>query len=137
MWCRYGQERPVLPCCAHQNLGSESGWRRLTVPRIPRRRCDTCGDIAACHLAGGGWNCSKCALARVVTGSLADALEMMAEIAGEGPGATKNLAQALRRGAANAFWGGMLLYMADKIEVKVAEQGSQGIENGGATKEEG
>ena len=69
-----------------------------------------------------------------MTGSLADALGMMAEIVGEGPGATKNLAQALRRGAANAFWGGMLLYMADKIEVKVAEQGFQGIENGGATK---
>ena len=71
----------------------------------------------------------------MVTGSLADILEMMTEIASEGPEATKNLVQALRRGAANAFWGGMLLDMSDKIEVKVAEQGSQWIENGSAAKE--
>ena len=92
------------------------------VPRIPRRACNTCGKVAACYFAGGGWNCSGCAAARVVTGRLADTLEMLAEIARDGPKETKNIAKAFRRGAANAFWGRMLQDMADRIEDSAAGQ---------------
>ena len=103
------------------------------VPRIPRRACNTCGKVAACYFAGGGWNCSGCAAARVVTGRLADTLEMLAEIARDGPKETKNIAKAFRRGAANAFWGRMLQDMADRIEDSAAGQDPREPENGGAT----
>ena len=107
------------------------------VPRMPRRACDICGKAAACYLAGGGWNCSGCAAARVVTGRLADVLEALAEIARDGPKETKDIAKALRRGAANAFWGGMLQDMADRIEDGASGQGHRETENGGATETKG
>ena len=69
----------------------------------------------------------------MVTGRLADALEALAEIARDGPKETKSLAKALRRGAANAFWGGMLHDMADRIEAGAAGQGTREAGNGGAT----
>ena len=103
------------------------------VPRIPRRACDTCGKVVACYSAGGGWNCSGCAAARVVTGRLADTLEMLSEIACDGPKETQDLAKALRRGATNAFWGRMLQDMADRIENSAVGQDPREPENGDAT----
>lgn len=103
------------------------------VPRIPRHACDICGKVAVCYFASGGWNCSECVAARVVTDRLADTLEILAEIARDGPKETKNLAKALRRGAANVFWGRMLQDMADRIEDSAAGQDPREPENGGAT----
>ena len=68
----------------------------------------------------------------MVTGRLADALDALAEIANDGPKETKSLAKALRQGATNAFWGGMLQDMADRIEANVAGQGTREAGNGGA-----
>ena len=55
------------------------------------------------------------------TSRLADALETLAEIASDCPEASMNLVRALRKGTANAFWGGMLQDMADRIEIIVAK----------------
>ena len=92
---------------------------------VPRRRCYTCGEFAACYLAGGGWNCGACATARVVTGRLADALETLAEISCKGPGNAEHLARALRRGATNTFWGDVLQDIADRIKTRMTDQGHQ------------
>ena len=100
------------------------------ISSIPRRTCDTCGTISTCYLAGGGWNCSGCAMALVVTHSLASTLETLAEIASDGPMETKNLAQALRRGAANPFWGVMLQDMADKVDAIAAGHETREERNG-------
>ena len=109
---------------------AESGRRYLTVARIQNRVCDTCGKAGVCYLTVGRWNCSGCATARVATGSLAAALEVLAEIARDGQKETKSLAQALRRGAANSFWGGMLQGMADRIDASAAEQEARETGNG-------
>ena len=69
----------------------------------------------------------------MVTCRLADTLKILAEIARDGPKETKNLAKALRRGTANAFWGRMLQDMADRIEDSAAGHGLREPENGGAT----
>ena len=73
----------------------------------------------------------------MVTGRLADALEELAEIARDSPKETKNLSKALRRGAANAFWGVMLQDMADRIEAGAAGQGPREAGNDGATETKG
>ena len=94
----------------------------MTVVRM-QRRCDGCGKMAACYLIDGAWGCSGCSTARMVTGSLADALETLEDIARDGPDAATNLARALRMGAANAFWGRMLQRMADDVEAGATRQG--------------
>lgn len=90
-----------------------------------QRQCYGCGESSVCYLVNGVWSCSGCAAARVVTGRLAGALETLAVIARDGPDAATNLARALRRGAANVFWGRMLQYMADNIEAGEAGQAFQ------------
>lgn len=97
----------------------------MTVSRIPRRRCDDCGEFAACYDVSLRWYCSDCAPARVVTGRLIHPLEDMAEIASEGPEAAKSVARALRRGAASAFWGEALSAAADRIDASAAAQSMQ------------
>ena len=87
----------------------------MTVFRIPRRRCDDCGEFASCCGVNLGWYCSRCAPSRMATVRLADALEDMAEAAGGGPEAADSVARALRRGAGSTFWGEALLAAADRI----------------------
>ena len=68
----------------------------------------------------------------MVTGGLADALEMLAEIARDGQKETNGLAHALRRGTGNAFWGGILQDMADRIKTSIVGQGHRETEAGNA-----
>lgn len=85
-------------------------------------RCYACGEYSVCYFVNGVWSCSGCAATRVVTNKLAGVLETLATIARDGPDAAANLARAFRRGAANAAWGRMLQYMADRIEAGEAGQ---------------
>ncbi len=58
----------------------------MTVSRIPRRRCDTCGDDAVCYADTSlayfdGWHCDRCTLARCAPDHLIHALDLLAGIA--------------------------------------------------------
>lgn len=92
------------------------------VARMDNRRCNSCGKFAVCYRAGGGWNCGTCASNRVVSGPLADALETLAEVAGDCPEAAASLARALRQETSNRFWGDMLCDMADRIDAGASMQ---------------
>lgn len=103
------------------------------VARIQNHVCYTCGETGICYAVDTRWNCGACATARLVTRTLPDILERLAEIAGYGLEETKGLAEALRRGVANAFWGEILQNMADSIDAKVATLSRLAAEKDGLT----
>ena len=103
------------------------------VARMQNHVCYGCGEADICYAVGTRWNCGACATARLVTRTLPDTLERLAEIAGYGLEETKGLAKALRRGVANTFWGEILQAMADHIDAKAVTLGGLAAEGGGLT----
>lgn len=128
---------PVCMDCVYENRGSEYKQQPITVVRIPRRVCDTCGDDTACYVTPNpyydGWHCGRCTLARTEPHYLAYAFNRVAGIANYEPKVAGEFIRALLETADNQLTKTMLLGMIKHIDEATTKQRGSDTEGGTGT----